>query len=312
MRFQSSPSWLTPWGVAMKRRMLEAKGLPDMKGCRFVTLSLDPALFDYDPLAGYLAGKDKLRRFLDGCRKCGIVEAKEWWAWKLEFQRNGWAHWHLVMERKRKFSLRELNRIGELWGYGRTNVRRITKGRFGYQFKYAFKGVYQDDAEGERLCVPRWFLDYYAPGVDGGKPCSFARVRFWQTSQGFYTGASVPAPEACEAQSSILPRPLSEVIEDRARGLVVIARDRFGNYVKGKSLHLGVSRHQFFRVHHWDSENGAGCTLGTRSYALDPVSLTKLIERNEKWQLNQILRENHLTLRRALRFRAEGQSLMTC
>lgn len=317
-RFQDSASWLTPSGVAKKRRMIESKGMPDVAGWRFITLTLNHDFFGDCPLTAYLEGKEKLRRFIEAGKVAGLWARDVSWCWKLEFQRNGWAHWHFLLNRKRKFTENEMAKIREIWGLGRTNVKRITKGKFGYQFKYAFKGVFQDDDEhGQHLCVPQWFLEHYVPAVpesfpgaeDAEKPRSFARVRFWQTSKGFYTGHRIERPEPEEPLSSILPLPVSEVLEARKQALVVVARDGSGRYLQSRRFKLGVSSDRFFRAHLWDAENGAGATLSVRSFALDPQTLAKLIESHQLWTLKPLLRKNRLTLNRALFLRQTFQAL---
>jgi len=301
-RFQESANWFTPSGVARKRKMIEAKGLPDMRSRRFVTLTLDPAEFDYDPLLAYLAGKDKIRRWMFACREAGLWSATAWWCWKLEFTREGWAHWHLVIDRKRKFSLGEMTKISALWGLGRVNCRRISGSEFGYQFKYAFKGVYQDDDSG--LSLPAWFLDHYQEAADGLKPESFARVRFWQTSKGFYTGEKVPSPPAKEKQTSIRVRTVRELLESRRDSVVVIARNRRGDYLKSKSIRLHGGFPNFYRHHEWASDHGRAYTLSSRSYLIDSQTAQKTTNKTDIWQLHQILSTNRLTLRKArsLRF----------
>ena len=315
LRFQDPASWLTPSGVAKKRKMLEAKGLPDFKGRRFITLTIDPKLFGHCPLTAYLAGKDHLRRFLEAGRLAGLWDRGAWWAWKLEFQRNGWPHWHLILDRTAKFSLAEMRKISDIWGYGGdggTNCRRISKSRFGYQFKYAFKGVFQEDSDGSGLCVPQWFLDYYRASKDGKKPKSFGRARFWQTSKGFYTGKPAPVKDSGPSVSSLVPRPVSAVLTDRNRAVMVISRRRDGRYISSRRLHLSVDYEYFVRVHLWDADNGAGCTLSARSFAMDPETVKhKLIEKNESWKLQLLAEENRLTYRKAMSYRRDHKNLET-
>lgn len=155
--------------------MLEAKGLPDFSGWRFITLSSDQAYFGYCPLTAFLAGREHMRRFLDKCREAGLWSDDASWCWKLEFQRNGWPHWHLLVDRKRKMSKTEMRKVDELWAMDRTNCRRIAKSsKFGYLFKYVFKGVCQEDGDGT-LSVPGWFWRcFYA-----GHFCQGATYRKW-------------------------------------------------------------------------------------------------------------------------------------
>lgn len=311
VRFQDSASWLTPSGVSKKRKMLERLGLPDMAGRRFITLSLDRRLFGRCPLSGYLAGKERMRRFLELGRKAGLWKRGCWWAWKLEFQRDGWAHWHIILDRTKKISYEEMRKIEEIWALGRTNCRRISKSQFGYQFKYAFKGVYQEGEETGGLCVPSWFLNYYERGSGEVKPKSFARVRFWQTSKGFYDKSRSVEPSTKEQQTCLLPRPVSQVLHDSARAVLVVSRFRSGRYKSSKRLLLGVDYEYFIRVHLWDAEHGAGCTLSARSFIMDPQTITKLIEKTDICKLPPLLKNNHLTLKRAMFLRQSRVSLET-
>ena len=312
VRLQETASWLTPSGVAKKRRQLERKGIPDLKGRRFITLTLDRSLFGDCALTAYLAGKDRLRRFLEEGRLAGLWDRGSWWAWKLEFQKDGWAHWHYLLDRTNKFNRVELDKIGKIWGYGRTNVRRISKSDFGYHFKYAFKGVFQDDSEGSGLCVPKWFLDYYCAFKDGKKPLSFGRARFWQTSKGFYTGVPLPDRKKSIPESSILPLPVRLIIDYRNSTIVVIARRWDGGYEKAATLSLGVTIEQFIRRHLWDVDHGYGCTLSFRSFVLDPATLNQLIDKNQQWKLQQLLSHNRMSLKQAQSFRRNHQTLQHC
>lgn len=318
LRFQDGPNWHSPRGVYKKRRIIEKKGLPDFKGRRFITLTLDPDLFGGCPESAYLAGKEHMRRFLEAGRVHGLWLRQAWWAWKLEFQQSGWAHWHLILDRKNKFSYGQLRKMHEIWGLGRTNVRRISKTAFGYQFKYAFKGVFQEGGDSE-FCLPAWFMNYYVPGTPetadspAVKAKSFHRCRFWQTSSNFYTDSTpVPVREKKEPTRSLLPRPVSQVIEDSSTAVLVIARDRSGRYRRSCRVHLGVSFRQFVRVHQWGAEHGAGCTLSARSFVIDPHDLTKVINKTELCLTSPLLKENQLTVRRALQLRSQFKSLETC
>ncbi|MBB5349871.1 hypothetical protein HNR46_000092 [Haloferula luteola] len=310
VRQQFPPSWFTPAGVAKKRRLLEAKGLPSFKGWRFITLTLARDNFGGCPLTGFLEGREKLRRFMESARRLGLWKRGVKWAWKLEFQRDGWAHWHLLIDRKAKFSIAEMETVDRIWGLGRTNCRRISKSEFGYQFKYAFKGVYQDDGSG--LAVPQWFLSYYEASSKGKRPLAFSRCRFWQTSKDFYTGARAKVDERKAKNSSLVPRPLSEVLEDQGRSVVICARDHSGRYVEGKTLRLAVDFKDFLRLFLWDVENRAGVVLSVRSFVVAPDTLDRTINQHEKWQLQPLHQRNRLTLRTANRIRHERRNLETC
>jgi hypothetical protein len=312
-RFQDSPNWATPSGVAKKRRQIERQGIPELKGRRFLTLTLDPEFFGFCPITGYLAGKEHMRRFLEAGRLAGLWDRDAWWCWKLEFQKNTWAHWHLIIDRTKKFTVEEMSKIHKIWGLGRTNCRRISQSKFGYQFKYAFKGVFQDDSEDSGLCLPLWFLDFHTVSSNGSKPSTFARVRFWQTSKGFYTDSRKTLSKASAPVSSFRPRTVREILDERTSSVLVIARDRLGRYQRSTRLRLAVDFAGFSRFHSWDSDNGAATTLSFRSYMCNPETVkNKLIEKHEKWKLQQLIQENKISLHLAKKFRAQQLSLETC
>ena len=311
MRQQTGPSWFTPAGVHAKLKQLEAKGLPDFGGWRFITLTCDQQAFNLCPLTAFLVGRDHMRRFLDRCREKGLWLKESKWAWKLEFQCNGWPHWHLLVDRKAKFSRAEMRLVEDLWGLGGTNCRRISKsGKFGYLFKYAFKGVYQEDGDGT-LSVPGWFLDFYKPAEGDKRPESFSRVRFWQTSKGFYTGIP-PKKSDSEGFSSIVPRPVRTVIEDRDASLVVCSRDAAGTYKQSCLVRLAVPFNEFLRFHLWDVENGCALVLASRSLVVAPDTLNRFINQTDQWKAKQTLQENRFTLMRADVLRREHRTLETC
>jgi len=310
-RFQDSPNWVTPSGVAKKRRAIEKMGMPDVRGWRFITLTLDPDMFGGCPITGYIQAKEQLRRFLEAGRLHGLWDRSARWCWKLEFQANGWAHWHFLLDRKKKFTQDELSKVSSLWSLGRCNVRRISKSKFGYQFKYAFKGVYQNDDQDSGLCVPQWFLDHL--DLQAATHKTFARVRFWQTSKGFY--AQRPrfvAPKKAQ-QTSFFPRTVRQILEERANSFLIIARDRLGKYRKSVRVRIIGGFSAFAKYHSWDSDNGAATTLSFNSFMCDPSTIKhKLIEKYDSWKLQQIQQINQMSLHLALKLRAQRLTLETC
>lgn len=326
VRRQVAPSWFTPSGVRAKLQQLAHKGLPDMTGWRFITLSVDPKQFGDDPLTAWLELSPKVRRFIEAGRKKGLWDRGHKWARKLEFQANGWPHWHIPLERFSKVSEAELGKIRKLWKFGRTNVRRITRHSQGYSFKYVFKGVYQDGEE-RHYCVPKWFRDYCstrkvsvkwkdADGVEHvqrnvDKPDMSGGIRFWQTSPNFYESKPVPSVVK-QANTCRLPRTAGEVMEDNAKRLIVCARDISGNYVKASSLTLDCEPEDFTRLHLWDVENRAGRVLSSRSFVVALDTLNRTTKQIDQWKLQQLAKENRLTLRVADNLRRQGKDLMNC
>src|SRR5690606_20307089 len=59
------------------------------------------------------------------------------WICKLEFQRGGWVHWHLIIVGCSSIPHR---RLAKAWSHGHVWVQRCTKARVKYFAKYIAKG----------------------------------------------------------------------------------------------------------------------------------------------------------------------------
>lgn len=133
-------SWFHPRGIHRVLARLEPR-LPDVGGKLFLTFTFNPALFA-DSLAAFEQGRDRLRRLFFKLRhgvewagKRYVIDAP--YAVKVEFHKNGWAHFHVVFLTRSFVPGAMLN---ELWALGRTNVRRISNDKFRYLLKYVTKG----------------------------------------------------------------------------------------------------------------------------------------------------------------------------
>jgi hypothetical protein len=157
-------SWFHPRGIHRVLARLMPR-LPDVGGCLFLTFTINPLLFA-EPAAAFEHSRQQLRRVFYRLRK-----GEKWngkihridaaYCVKVEFHGNEWAHFHVVFRTHRFLPSGLLN---ELWGLGRTDVRRITNERFHYLLKYVTKGG------GE---LPDWVRDR-------------KRLRVFQASRGFY------------------------------------------------------------------------------------------------------------------------------
>jgi hypothetical protein len=156
-------SWFHPVGIWKVLARLKPR-LPDVGGKLFLTFTINPALFA-DPAGAFEHARDRLRRIFYRLRQGVEWEGKRYvidapYCVKVEFHANGWAHFHVVFLTRRYLPGGLLN---ELWGLGRTNVRRITNHKFHYLLKYVTKGG----------GLPAWVL---------GR----SRLRVFQSSRGFY------------------------------------------------------------------------------------------------------------------------------
>jgi len=329
VRDYNPPNWLTRSGVAKKRKAIERKGLPSMMAWRMITLTLNRDLFEWDPLSGYLEGKDHLRRFMQACRDAGLWTKEDKWAWKFEFQSDGWPHWHLFVARTEKFSDEEMASIGRIWGLGRTNCKMIDDEEFLYEFKYAFKPALQVE-EGESYCgadvAPGWFLDHLGiktvtvrwtdeNEVEHSerriKPSSFSRARFWQTSKGFYTNEAPEREIKRKPQKSWqVPVPVRVAADRLATTVQVIARDSGGSYVASTIVKLSCYSGDFWNLVGWHTIHGAAVGLGVNSYAIPAFVINSKIVNT--CQLQHLLQKNRFSHLAAVRLQREGRSLRTC
>lgn len=325
VRAYHRPSWLTSVGVSRKRKMIEGKGMPDVHNWRFITLTINQDRFE-SPLAAYLFASDHMRRFLYACRQEGLWKPKAKWCWKLEFQANGWPHWHLLVEKK---SLVPNAEIEKLWGLGFAFTERVNERGFRYNFKYAFKPAVVESENGEvdafERCAPSWFLDYQASKTvsvkwtdeEGNeqcervsKPVTSARVRFWQTSRGFYTGRKKEERPVKPQQTWTVPFTSREVLDRQDRTVQVIARRASGQYKQSACVVLADSSEKFWNLIGFDTVNAGAVGLGVFSYVVPTHRIQT--DRKTSWLINPLLKANRLNLRHATRLQQKGETLRTC
>ncbi len=230
----SAPNWFTELGVWQKRRQIEKKGLPVLKRCLFVTFTLDPIIGD--PKESYKKGKDRIRRFLSHFRK--VIGRKFPWAWKLEFQESGYAHWHLIIDYRKKIPRECLRYFDDWWGLGRVNVKRLRQKDFRYLFKYVSKMAVGDEDE-SGISLPSWVLDFYTITKDGRKS---GGMRFWQTGGGFYTNeTNANSAKKTEKRSSRIPFTIRDQVRFWDRRAVAYFRAASGQIKASKRIHLNGS-----------------------------------------------------------------------
>jgi hypothetical protein len=173
-------SWFTAEGARLKARRLQQAGIPDLRNWRFVTLTV--ATRKISPYAAYLLGKQRLRRFLARFRKA--VGHAFLWCWKLEFHDDGYPHWHLLLEYRKRIPEEMLSRFEDWWGLGRPNVERVKERDIAYIFKYVAKGP--ED-------LPAWVMSHKG------------RIRVFQSSAGFFTKRKARATVKREPMTCLVP-----------------------------------------------------------------------------------------------------------
>lgn len=142
-------SWFTEVGARKKLKALEKKGLPSFFNWRFITLTVDPKQFS-SAKGAYFHVKERMRYFMRDL-KSYLGKDKLRYCWKLEFQGNGYPHWHMMLDHRESIPH---DILLSLWGYGFVNIKRVKGKSMPYAFKYVCKEV------GE---LPVWFTDQQRP-----------------------------------------------------------------------------------------------------------------------------------------------------
>ncbi|MBN86216.1 MAG: hypothetical protein CL885_01700 [Dehalococcoidia bacterium] len=140
-------NWFTPSGAKKKLKELQNKGMPSLKHWHMITLTVDPLQFS-DPQEAYEYIKPRLRKWVYLVRQHHNQKNNPYF-WKLEFQQNGWPHWHLCFYHGKGRKL-DVDFIERTWKFGATNCR-YNKTDTDYLFKYVSK-------VGQEL--PNWVLHY--------------------------------------------------------------------------------------------------------------------------------------------------------
>ena len=148
LRVRGSKSWLDPTSQFALSMMLAHKLVDRCRGKRgvFVTLTYRRDEFE-DPCDLYrkTGEQQHVPLFLRKVSRYLGVSLKGKWICKLEFQKGGWVHWHIIILGVKKIAHAELN---NMWGRGHVWINRLSPNRIKYCCKYVCKG-------GE---VPSWLL----------------------------------------------------------------------------------------------------------------------------------------------------------
>ncbi|WED65878.1 hypothetical protein PXH66_03325 [Synoicihabitans lomoniglobus] len=190
----TTPNFWTERNAAAKCRQMKKRGMPDLDGGRFITLTVNRELCPdeggtwrlLEPAEAYEMGKARLRRFIARLRKRYKIRR---WFWKMELHQpdnNGlvYAHWHFWFDYGGHIPGEEVTKA---WGLGRTDIRRVRRKEWTYLFKYMCKQA------GD---LPDWLT-------------SMTKVRLFQTSMGFFSGNDAP-PEDTPS-----PRQLDDIDETK-------------------------------------------------------------------------------------------------
>jgi hypothetical protein len=139
LRKRSIDSWLTPEGSLRLGLRLGERLVRELHGEDRVMVTLTYRREEYDsPLDLYRHTREKrhIRGFL---RRLGKLTGEDYagrWLCKMEFQRGGWVHYHMVIRGTKRI---EHTLLDEAWGYGFVYITRAPGHRLKYLCKYVAK-----------------------------------------------------------------------------------------------------------------------------------------------------------------------------
>lgn len=293
----SPPSWLDREGAAKKFREIKRKGIPKMHLWRFTTLTV--ADRKQHPVDALKRMKRQFRYFIRSVRARYGSHVR--WARKLEFHDDGFPHFHVLIEVKHKLDEEEFGFFEKAWALGRVNHQCVGAGKYSngldaglsYIYKYCFKSPWGNG-------LPDWFADYYVPARHDKngecvRPESFSRTRFWQTSQGFYTGTPPESDqEEKEPRKSYIVEPARRGMERVQNSIIVRVIDDNGKVKASKRLDF--THKVWDKLAAWETVMGNAALLG-KIVECSALTLWRVItnveppEQNQKqWIKNQIRR----------------------
>jgi len=178
-------TWFHPKGVHKVVARYKDR-MPNVAGCLFATFTLDRLQFieqGMGPGEAFEQTRAHVRKIFYRLRKGVEWKGKEYsvaspYCTKVEFHddEEGWPHFHVIWL-TRRFVPAEL--LGELWGFGRTNLKRISNQDFEYLMKYVCKSGR----------VPEWVEDR-------------EKIRIFQSSRGFLK----PSPQKKKQEPPTNPK----------------------------------------------------------------------------------------------------------
>lgn len=169
VKLKGADSWLDPESAGIlgwklgKRLEARCEGHTG----RFLTLTYDPKEWGSAQECFDRARADKhVSRFM---RKLGgllAVDLKGKWLCKMEFQKSGFVHWHILLLDVGFIDPEKFNQIYALWGKGSIDVKPLTPANIRYLTKYVAKGG----------MVPGWVYAYPSRSIKVVRPS----LGFWE------------------------------------------------------------------------------------------------------------------------------------
>ncbi len=180
----------------------------------FLTLTYRRDEFDGPRDLYRTAGSDRhVRRFIESLSNFIGESLTGRWLCKMEFQRGGWVHFHLLVLGVSRVEHAALQNI---WGHGYVWINRLTKNRIRYLCKYVAKGdqlpafLYNEPIRSVKIIRT-------SPG-------------FWDDTQESSGGGDPPPPELQPTKLSGCYVPIGMSIEQQENSTIVRQGDHDGEY----------------------------------------------------------------------------------
>ncbi len=335
IKYAALPNWFTSHGVYLKQKALAKEGFPMCDNWMMITLTIDQNQFSspeeaYDFLldSKNSGRNNRVAKYMrDVSAKLVswgyFEEAKHCVSWrKLEFQTNGWPHWHIFTNILKRLTKPQLRTVCEMWSYGRVRYDKLDSNAH-YAFKYAFKSPFKRakfDPNGgmtieESLmqsALPKWFADKYE--IAEGKPFSYDRARFFQRSRNFLInhrdwllsqGQRVRAYKVIKPVKPSLPKSslrvirVSERLSQHLSKVQITARNESGDYIESKIVQLNVPFHVYSETTLIPKLlKGSAVALRPHHYIVDNID-EDFLPPITKLKYKQICQQNKMTIRRA-------------
>lgn len=272
--FAAYSNWFTNYGTYQKMLELQNEGFPLPENWQMSTLTTDPTKYK-TPLAAFLHLNDKICRYMSKVKKqlmeWGYFEKESHIVYfqKLEFQANGYPHWHVCFNYTKLIPWQRRRVLESFWKHGISQVERLEENPY-YGLKYlckhpnadAKRQAFQDTLED---VYPKWFADYRGTKkvnvrnpltgeiTEELKPVTFDRTRFFQRSQNFMKNYAawvksqglprhhfkrVSASDSTEALSSFTPMTMRSRVETHLSRVQLTARDENGKYIRSTTAFL--------------------------------------------------------------------------
>jgi hypothetical protein len=138
-------------------------GRMDWRSTRFITLTVDPSLFDSAQDAWeYLTKNKKIAQLIHNLKRTQGISVRDY-VWILEFHRNGFPHWHILVDTEKtgKNGMIHFSNLKKYWKWGHVDEKYFkTKKDWHRLVGYFGKHGYFHEKKAHQARLPQWGKEY--------------------------------------------------------------------------------------------------------------------------------------------------------